>query len=92
MVNVLVREIFCRFGTPRILHSDQGRTFESKVMAEVADLLGIWKTQMTPYHSQSDGQVERLGGMLATVVAVDPMDWDLHKYTFGEGSRVWMCR
>lgn len=52
-------------------------------MAEVADLLGIRMTCTTPYHPQSDGQVERfnwtLGSMMATVVAPDQMDWDLHR-------------
>lgn len=37
---------------------------------------------MTPYHPQSDGQMERfnqtLGAMLATMVAPDKTDWDLH--------------
>ena len=35
VARVLVDEVFCRLGTPAILHSDQGRNFESKILQEV---------------------------------------------------------
>lgn len=48
----------------------------------MAELLGVRKTQTTPYHPQSDGQVERfnrtLAAMLSAVVEPDQRDWDLH--------------
>lgn len=73
-------KIVCRFGTPRVLHSDQGRTFEGWVMKELARTLGMDKMQITPYHPQADGQVERfnrtLAAKLAAVVAPDQSDWD----------------
>ena len=37
----LVNEMFCRFSPPEQLHSDQGRQFESQLLAEVCKLLGI---------------------------------------------------
>ena len=77
---LLVREVVCRFGTPRVLHSDQGRNFEADVMQELCRLLGIKKTRTTPYHPQADGMVERfnrtLEAMLGTVVEEDQSDWD----------------
>lgn len=79
VAKVAVREIICRFGTPWALHSDQGRTFESRVMVEVARGLGMEKMCTTPYNPQADRQVERfnrtLGAMLTAVVAPD---WDGH--------------
>ena len=48
----------CRFGVPHGLQSDQGTTFESKVMAEVCKLLDNEKTRTSPLHPQSDAQVE----------------------------------
>lgn len=67
---------------PQVLDSDQGRTFEGRVMKELAQTLGMDKRRTTPYHPQANGQVERfycmLAAMLATVVAVDQSDWDQH--------------
>ena len=59
MAEKLVFEFVCRFGVLRELHSGQGTNFESKVMAEVCKLLDIEKTRTSPFHPQSDGQVER---------------------------------
>lgn len=41
-------EFFFRFSPPDQLHSDQGRQFESELMAEVCKLLGIHKSRTTP--------------------------------------------
>ena len=51
--------IVCRFGMPSVIHSDQGREFENKVMHELCLLGGSHKTKTTPYHPESDGLVER---------------------------------
>jgi len=59
VAEILVREVVCRFGVPVLIHSDQGRNFESVLFAEMCRLLGIKKTRTTPYHPQSDGMVER---------------------------------
>ncbi|KAI4871800.1 hypothetical protein NFI96_004239 [Prochilodus magdalenae] len=79
---VLVREFFCRFGVPEELHSDQGRNFESEVMAGVCRILGIHKTRTTPLHPQSDGLVERFNRTLAAQLAIvtdkNQRDWDRH--------------
>jgi hypothetical protein len=32
---------FCRFGAPRNLHSDQGRNFDSRMIREVLQRLGV---------------------------------------------------
>lgn len=78
----LVNEMFCRFGVPEELHSDQGRNFEAQVFSEVCRRLGIKKTRTTPLHPQSDGLVERFNRTLATQLAIltsrQQRDWDLH--------------
>lgn len=51
-------EWVCKYGAPLCLHSDQGTNFESAVFQEMCKLLGIEKTWTTPFHPQSDGQVE----------------------------------
>ena len=76
----LVDEMFCRFSPPEQLLSDQGRQFESQLLAEVCKLLGIQKSRTTPYHPQCDGLVERwnrtLLQSLATSVSDHPENWD----------------
>ena len=65
---------------PSVIHSDQGREFENKVMHELCLLGGSHKTKTTPYHPESDGLVERfnrtLSMMLAMFAGEHKDDWD----------------
>ena len=76
----LVEEWISRYGVMQHLHTDQGREFESKLIQDLAQLLGVNKTRTTPYHPQSDGLVERcnrtLKDMLSKVVDENQNDWD----------------
>ena len=65
---VITNEFFFRFSPPEQLHSDQGKQFESELIAEVRKLLGINKTRTTPYHPQSDGLVERFNHTFEHVI------------------------
>ena len=56
---VFVREIVCRYEVPLEGHTDQGRNYDSKLIKELSQLLGIRKTRATPLHPQSNDQVER---------------------------------
>jgi hypothetical protein len=55
IAETLVTNFFCRFGIPWELHSDQGHNFESHLLQEVLQRLGVSKTRTTPLHPQSDG-------------------------------------
>ncbi|UYV79411.1 K02A2.6-like [Cordylochernes scorpioides] len=78
----LLQDWVCLFGVPRILHSDQGRNFESNIFQELCRRLGIEKTRTTPLHPQSDGMVERfnrtLTQHLTMFVNKNQRDWDQH--------------
>jgi hypothetical protein len=80
VATALVNNFFCRFGAPLELHSDQGRNFESAVMAEVCKLFGVLKTRATALFAQSSGLVERfnrtLMNSLSAVVSDHQRDWD----------------
>ena len=82
IAQTLVDEFFCRFSPPRQLHSDQGRQFESQVIAQICKLLGIVKSRTSLYHPQSDGQVERFNrtflNKLATSAKDHPWSWEHH--------------
>ena len=82
VAELLVKEFICRFGAPLLIHSDQGRNFESALFAEMCQLLGIKKTRTTPYHPQSDGMVERfnrtLEMQLSKFADYNQRDWDQH--------------
>ena len=67
----LVDEYFCRFSVPEQLHSDQGRQFESSLIAEICRILQIQKTRTTPYHPQSDGMVERFNRTLLNMLSIN---------------------
>ena len=64
-----------------LLHYDQGTNFESNLMHEICDVMGITKTGTTAYHPSGDGQVERqnrtLQNMLAAFISKHRGDWDL---------------
>lgn len=81
VAQLLVSRVFSRFGPPTVLHSDQGRNFESNLMQEVCNLMGIHKSRTTAYHPQCDGLVERqnrtLQDMLSSFVSEHRDDWDL---------------
>ena len=44
VAEVFVKEFVAQFGVPLMLHSDQGRNFESIVFSEMCALLGITNT------------------------------------------------
>ena len=78
----LDERVFCYFGLPEQIHSDQGAQFESQLMEELCGLWKVDKTHTTPYHPQSNGIVERnnrvLGDSLrALLLRRGQEEWDL---------------
>ena len=61
-------EVFSRHGLPKVLLTDQGSVFTSKLTRLMCKTFEIHKVQTSPYHPQSDGALERwhacLKGML----------------------------
>ena len=66
----LVSSFICRYGVPYYTHTDQGKNFESSLISEICQLLGMTKTRTTPYHPQSDGLVERFNRTLLNMLSI----------------------
>ena len=77
-----IDEFFCRFGMPLSIHTDQGSNFVGNVFRSVCELLEIRKTQMTPYHPESNGQIERYNRTIVEMVPClklkSEKDWDIY--------------
>ena len=59
VVKTLIREWFLVYGVPKRIHSDQGRSFEAEVVAELCEMYGVKKSRSTPYHPEENGQCKR---------------------------------
>ncbi len=72
VARVLWNNLFCVYGFPVSIHSDQGANFESMLIAELCQLAGIDKTHTTPYHPMGNGQVERMNRTLGNMIRALP--------------------
>jgi len=69
VAEVFVTQFVARYGTPLMVHTDQGRNFTSRLFQEMCQLLGVKKTQTTAFRPQSNGIVERLNKTIGTMIA-----------------------
>ena len=80
VADAFFNQVVCSFGMPIVIHSDQGREFENRIMQELCILCGSHKTRTTSYHPESDGLVERFNRtllmMLAMFASKNREDWD----------------
>ena len=76
---VLSDQFIVHYGFPALIHSDQGRNFESAVIKELCSIAGVQKSRTTPYHPMGNGMVERFNqtllNMLGTLQDDQKQDW-----------------
>ena len=58
-----------RFGVPVSMHTDQGRSFKSKLFQSLMQSLQIDKTRTTSFHPQSNAVIERMNRTLLNMLA-----------------------
>ena len=74
-------DYMCIFGVPDSVLTDQGRAFQSALLAELYDLLDVHKLRTSPFHPECNGITERFNQtmkkMLAAFINVNQDNWDL---------------
>ena len=82
---VLFEKFICHYGFPEKFISDQGRNFESQLIADLCELAKVKKIRTTPYHPMTNGQCERfnktLCDMLGTLDQDGKDDWKMHLHS-----------
>lgn len=79
VVKALLR-FFSTFGLPKVVQTDQGTNFKSRVFAQALKTLGIEHITSSSYHPESQGALERfhqtLKSMLRKHCYSSQRDWD----------------
>ncbi|XP_045797767.1 uncharacterized protein LOC123891949 [Trifolium pratense] len=81
VIKFLKRNIFTRFGTPRVLISDGGSHFCNSQLAKALEHYGVKHKVASPYHPQTNGQAEvsnrEIKKILEKTVSASRKDWSL---------------
>ena len=76
---LLWNNFIIHYGFPNKIISDQGRNFESELLANLCEVAGVQMLRTTPYHPQTNGQCERFNSillnMLGTLTPEQKKDW-----------------
>ncbi|CAM8940538.1 unnamed protein product [Rhodiola kirilowii] len=80
VVDFLRTNIFCRYGVPKAIISDQGSHFCNRVMATTLKHYHVHHRTSTAYHPQTNGQAEisnrEIKGILEKMVKPTRKDWN----------------
>ena len=73
---------FGLFGAPAYLVSDQGKAFTGHLTTNLCELYGVQKLRTSPYHAQTNGQVERMNQTIIRMIGKLEQDkkarWSKH--------------
>src|SRR5579884_839809 len=82
IVPFLYEDIFCRHGFPKEIISDRETTFANELIKELFEKYQVKHHLSTPYHSQTNGLVERLNRTLCDaigkLVQLHEKEWDIY--------------
>lgn len=80
VVSKALLKFFTMFGLPKVVQTDQGTNFTSRVFSQVLKTLGIKHETSSPYHPESQGALERfhqtLKSMLRKNCVESQKEWD----------------
>ena len=69
---------FGLFGAPTYLVSDQGKAFTGHLISNLCELYGVQKLRTSPYHAQTNGQVERMNQTIIRMIGKLEQDKKAH--------------
>ena len=69
---------FGLFGAPAYLVSDQEKAFTGHLIANLCELYGVQKLRTSPYHAQTNGQVERMNQTIIHMIGKLEQDKKAH--------------
>lgn len=82
VAGVIYREIFCRYGAPESILTDQGTEFSNELLSTLCLAYGVKKLLTTVKKSSTNGLTERynrtIWDMLAKKGKDQQLDWDQH--------------
>ena len=83
MAKTLWDKFIVHYGLPKKILTDQGRNFESQLVADLYVLMGVRKIRTSPYRLQTNGQCERFNSTLINMLGTLPKEEEVGV----EGSR-----
>ena len=69
---------FGLFSAPAYLISDQGKAFMGHLITNLCELYGVQKLRTSPYHAQTNGQVERMNQTIIRMIGKLEQDKKAH--------------
>ena len=82
MAKTLWDKFIVHYGLLKKILTDQGHNFESQLVADLCELIGVQKIWTSPYHLQTNGQCERFNStlinMLGTLPKEKKSEWKNH--------------
>ena len=82
VAKLLYREIFCRYGSPFLIISDQGTNFMSHLVQALCELFNVKRHRTTAFHPMANGRVEVMNSSIGKCLRAYCMDkqedWDIH--------------
>ena len=85
VAKALVDRCFYTYGIPARIHSDQGKSFDNKIIEQLCKIYGVKQSTTTQYNSHGNSPCERLYRTLQNLLKTLPKDqksyWPAHLST-----------
>ena len=82
VAKALVERWFHVYGIPARIHSDQGKSFNNKIIDPLCKMYGVERTMTSPYNPRGNSQCERFNrtmfGLLKPLTKEQKGDWPAH--------------